>query len=104
MISPWHKILVSSLHYSLHICEYTVVKCVTHGKLQWPCYALHRSMGLMRTCRLFDLVIVIPSSLSELKLEKCRNLYECTYIQGNCKILKIIDYVAAKNSTSIAHK
>ena len=42
--------------------------------------------------------------LSELKLEKCGNRCKCTHIQGNCKILKIIDYVLARNSTSITHK
>ena len=54
--------------------------------------------------RLLYLVIVIPSSLSELKLEMCGNLGECTHIQGNCKIMKIIDYVVVRNATSIAHK
>ena len=34
---------------------------------------------------------------------KCGNLCECTPIQGNFKILKIIDYVVARNSTCIAH-
>ena len=54
--------------------------------------------------RLFHLLRVIPTCLSELKLENCGNLYERTPIQDNCKILKMIDYVMARNSTSISHK
>ena len=62
------------------------------------------TMDLTGTHRLFDLLTVICSCFSELKLEKCGNLCEGTPIQGNCKILKIIDYVVARNSIFIAHK
>ena len=44
-----------------------------------------------------------PSRFS-VKSWKRVEIAECTPIQGNCKILKMIDYVAAWNSTSIAHK
>ena len=47
--------------------------------------------------------MVTPACFSELKFEKCGNRCECTPIQGNCKILKMLDYVVARNSTSIAH-
>ena len=58
--------------------------------------------GLRGTHRLFQMLKVIHSSFSELKLEKSRNLCEC--IQGTYNILKFIDYVVARNSTSINHK
>ena len=45
--------------------------------------------------------MAIPGCFSELKFEKCGNLCGCTHSQGNCKILKMIDFVVARNSTSI---
>ena len=62
------------------------------------------SMGFDKSTQLFHLLRVIPTCFSELKLENCENLCECTPIEDNYKILKMIDYVVAKNSTSIAHK
>ena len=91
-LSSYHKkILVTSLHISLHICEYkhSRERCGIWYAAVAMLLCIAWSIG---TCKymLFHLLIVIPSCFSELKLETCANLCKCTPIQDNCKILKII--------------
>ena len=65
-------------------------------------HGIMHSMGLDNEhTGLFHLLRVISTCFSELKLENCGKLCECKPIQDNCKILKMMDYVVARNSTSI---
>ena len=67
------------------------------------CNVIMHSIWLDRNTQAVLSAESYPHLFLRVKLENCEHLCECKPIQDNCKLLKMIDYVA-RNSTSIANK